>query len=110
MWESNDYNSYLISIQVHFLSSSMESFNSENLEVLIQLGGATVTWKPTPAVQDTLGGNLKGTIRVRIFWYSLLESQYYIGKLSTNLAHQVLISDQIQVISTRFVRPKGPRL
>ena len=55
----------IISIQVHYLSQSTESFNSDNLEVSIQLNGATVTWKPTPAVQDSLGGNLKGTIRVR---------------------------------------------
>ena len=64
--ERDDYDSYLISIQVRYLGPSVESFNSDNLEVSIQLNGATVTWKPTPAIQNTLGGNLKGTIRVRI--------------------------------------------
>ena len=52
-------------LQVRYLSDSTESFNSDNLEVSIQLSGTVVTWKPTPAVQDSLEGNLKGTIRVR---------------------------------------------
>ena len=50
--------------QVRYLTSSADSFNQDNLEVSIQLNGKTVTWKPTPASQESLGGNLKGTIRV----------------------------------------------
>ena len=46
------------------------TFSADNLEVSITLNGKTVTWKPTPAVNTTLNGNLLGTIRVSYFlWY-----------------------------------------
>ena len=51
-------------MQVRYLSTSEVSFNSDNLKVSLQLNGGTVTWKPITAIQDNLGGNLKGTIRV----------------------------------------------
>ena len=43
------------------------TFSADNLEVSITLNGKTVTWKPTPAVNTTLNGNLLGTIRVSYF-------------------------------------------
>lgn len=53
-----------LSTKVRYLPSS-QVFSADNLEVSIVVKGKTVVWRPTPAVNATLNGNLLGTVRVR---------------------------------------------
>ena len=52
-----------LSTKVRYLPSS-QAFSADNLEVSIVMKGKTVVWRPTPAVNATLNGNLLGTVRV----------------------------------------------
>ena len=54
---------YNYTFQVRYLPNNL-TFNGDNLEVLTELRGKTVTWRPAPAATATLNGNLLGTIRV----------------------------------------------
>ena len=59
------------------------SFNADNLQVMIQFNGSTTTWSPQPTFNRTLDGNLLGTLRVSDNDYKLVISTLRILKLST---------------------------
>lgn len=50
--------------------SSGESFSKENLIIEYQINGKYNSWSPQPYTEDSLGGNLGGTVRVSL--YSLI--------------------------------------
>lgn len=50
-------------IKVRYRYQSNETFNSDNLEVSVKFGNSSAVWRPMPASEEQLNGNLKGTIR-----------------------------------------------
>ena len=65
------------------------TFSADNLEVSITLNGKIVTWKPTPAVNTTLNGNLLGTIRVSYFlWYLCICMHSWISDIKLSVCYK----------------------
>ena len=40
------------------------AFTGDNIQVVVKFNGNTTMWFPQPAINQTLDGNLMGTIRV----------------------------------------------
>ena len=95
-------NQLYIIMQVRYLSSEV-SFNYNNLEVSIQLNGKVISWKPIPANQENLDGNLKGTIRVRLSKHipSILvdKAMYYYSSLAQDSAPFIVATNGSNVQS-----------
>ena len=43
------------------------TFSKQNLNVTVQVGTSKVTWYPKTIEEESLGGNLKGTLRVSAY-------------------------------------------